>query len=169
MTDYKDLALAQFQKQTELLERIEQNTRKAQRKAGTPKGKGGRVYTDEFEAFWKAYPSGFKVGKGKALDAWIATQAIRPSLDKILGTLEVCKKTDLWKKGTIPHPATWLNQERWLDEPLAKKSQKAPRKCCICGGGPIALTTDGKSYCASPECKKKRYGYEQPTFEEQKQ
>jgi hypothetical protein len=37
----------------------------------------------------------------------------------ILEKIEVYKQTSQWKKDNgefIPHPATWLNQERWNDE-----------------------------------------------------
>lgn len=71
-----------------------------------------------FERFWAAYPR--KVGKGDARKAF--DRAIRkiegpdpPAL--LLAALERVKST--WTDSQfIPHPATWLNGERWNDEPL---------------------------------------------------
>lgn len=71
-----------------------------------------------FDAFWKAYPR--KVGKGAALKAW---RRIKPSdtlTDLMLAAVEQQVRSDQWRKDGgryIPNPATWLNQERWQDEP----------------------------------------------------
>ena len=67
--------------------------------------------------FWSAYPK--KIGKGAAFKAW---KKIKP--DTELGTRivdSVLAHADLpaWKKDGgqyIPHPSTYLNQERWEDE-----------------------------------------------------
>lgn len=70
-----------------------------------------------FEKFWAAYPN--KKAKKLAFQKWIQ---IRPSpelAEKIIGAVEAFKKTDQWKRDKgrfIPHPATYLNQERWEDE-----------------------------------------------------
>lgn len=78
----------------------------------SPKGED-----DGFNTFWKAYPR--KTSKATALKSW---QKIKPDdeLQKtILSALEQHKKTEQWlrdKGQFIPHPATWLNQSRWLDE-----------------------------------------------------
>jgi hypothetical protein len=72
-----------------------------------------------FDIFWQNYPK--KVGKGEALKKW---KKIKPSgvlLSKMLFTLAWQVKSDQWKKDKgqfIPNPATWLNQERWNDEPI---------------------------------------------------
>lgn len=70
-----------------------------------------------FEEFWKAYPR--KVGKGAADKAW---RKIRPSKEialKITDSLSAHIASPEWQRDDgrfIPHPATYLNQERWLDE-----------------------------------------------------
>ena len=72
---------------------------------------------NDFDTFWKAYPR--KVAKGAARTAWDRTKNIRPSLDILLEAIEKQKQQEQWQKdgGTyIPHPATWLRQERWDDE-----------------------------------------------------
>lgn len=72
-------------------------------------------YTQEFLAFWAQYPR--KTGKAAAFRSWRTHKA---PLKECLKALEWQKKSDQWTKDGgqfIPHPATWLNQERWLDEP----------------------------------------------------
>ena len=69
---------------------------------------------DGFDSFWAAYPK--KVGKGAARKAW---RKLKPSGD-ILRAVERQKRSKQWLRESgryIPNPATWLNQERWDDEP----------------------------------------------------
>ena len=85
--------------------------------AGRPAGRGrkaGPVLSEAFQGFWAAYPR--KVGKIKAWKAWPGDSL----LPKILEALAWQTKSVDWTKdrGTfIPHPATYLNQGRWEDEP----------------------------------------------------
>lgn len=71
-----------------------------------------------FADFWKKYPR--RVGKGAAWKAW---QKLHPSADVVgtmLAALEWQRKQDDWLRDGgrfVPHPATWLNQTRWEDEP----------------------------------------------------
>jgi hypothetical protein len=80
---------------------------------------------DGFEEFWKAYPK--KVGKGAAVKAWkraIGSGGIE--LSAVLNAIASQKRCEQWQRDGgqfIPHPATWLNQSRWLDEmPIANHS-----------------------------------------------
>jgi len=69
-----------------------------------------------FEEFWSLYPR--KVGKACAFRSF--------KIHKCSEVMETIKKaiseqlvSDQWQKDGgqfIPHPTTWLNQERWLDE-----------------------------------------------------
>jgi len=63
-----------------------------------------------FAAFWEAYPR--KVGKGAARKAYAA--AIRRGTpEQLLAAVKAqCMAGDQY----TPHPTTWLNQDRWLDE-----------------------------------------------------
>ena len=63
-----------------------------------------------FEAFWKAYPR--KVGKPDAKTKF-STACKRFPLDEIMEGLARYKFRD--DPQYIPHPATWLHQERWRD------------------------------------------------------
>jgi hypothetical protein len=70
-----------------------------------------------FDEWYRNYPR--KVAKGAARKAWEKTEKIRPPLEKMLKVLELQKKTEQWRSEGgkyIPHPATYLNQERWDDE-----------------------------------------------------
>ncbi len=73
-----------------------------------------------FDKFWQAYPK--KADKGKALTAWkdICNKPPkdRPSWKTLRKAIHHQKKSERWQEGRfIPHPATWLNQSRWLDDP----------------------------------------------------
>ena len=70
------------------------------------------IYTS-FSEFWNAYPR--KVGKKAAM---LKYNRIRPELHaKIMAALEAHKQSKQWQNPMyIPHPTTWLNQERWDDE-----------------------------------------------------
>lgn len=70
---------------------------------------------DGFNTFWAAYPR--KEGKKTAQAAWAKIK--NPDIDLILDAISKQKKTIQWtkEKGSfIPHPTTWLNQERWNDD-----------------------------------------------------
>jgi hypothetical protein len=72
----------------------------------------------EFDQFWAAYPR--KTGKEAARRAWTNRSNIRPDLQTILDALAWQKQQDQWLRdggAYVPHPATWLNQGRWSDEP----------------------------------------------------
>tara|TARA_R100000544_G_scaffold29061_2_gene15494 strand:+ start:833 stop:1426 length:594 start_codon:yes stop_codon:yes gene_type:complete len=77
--------------------------------------KKNRVEVDNgFELFWNNYPK--KVGKGKAEIAWIKHS---PNIDLVLKTLTWQKESKEWFKENgafIPHPTTYINGKRWLDE-----------------------------------------------------
>lgn len=72
-----------------------------------------------FEKFWETYPR--KEGKGAAKAAYI--KAVHKFGGNIHATIidatrRYANNPNLPEKKFIPHPATWLNQERWLDEDL---------------------------------------------------
>ena len=68
-----------------------------------------------FEEFWKAYPR--KISKKVAEVIFGRIKA--DQFDAIMAGLEKYKATPQWLKDGgqfIPHPTTWLRQERWKDE-----------------------------------------------------
>jgi len=80
---------------------------------------------EPFDRFWTAYPS--KIGKGLARKAYAdaITKARKAGATDphalMLTGLAKATASARWKDPTytIPNPATWLNQERWDDEPCA--------------------------------------------------
>ena len=81
------------------------------------------IKISQFDEFWKLYPR--KVDKGKALTIWkrLANKKDSPNWTDIKNALQEQIDTDRWKTPKfIPHPATWLNQSRWLDDPSEMKS-----------------------------------------------
>jgi hypothetical protein len=68
-----------------------------------------------FEEFWQAYPR--KVSKGAASKAYVKAIG-KASPVVLLSTLEGWKKSKAFPTEAqyIPHPATWLNAERWNDQ-----------------------------------------------------
>lgn len=73
-----------------------------------------------FEDFWKQYPN--KTAKKKALQSWERIFIVNKPDElfvSIMAGLERAKKMPQWVKDGgqyVPHPTTWLNQERWMDE-----------------------------------------------------
>ena len=74
------------------------------------------IKPNEFDAFWTVYPR--KVGKGDAIKAYAKARR-KASAESILSSVALLERAyDGQPKTFIPHPATWLNAERWTDEPL---------------------------------------------------
>lgn len=76
------------------------------------------MHHEDFDRFWAAYPR--RVGKGKARKAF--EKAIKTTtLAAMLDALAWQRNQPQWVKDGgeyVPHPTTWLNQERWADEPF---------------------------------------------------
>ena len=68
-----------------------------------------------FDAFWSAYPR--RQGKGAAKSAWKrATKKARP--DRIIAAAARYRDDPNREDDFTALPSTWLNQERWDDDPL---------------------------------------------------
>jgi hypothetical protein len=77
-----------------------------------------------FDEFWAAYPK--KTGKGAALKVWCRMKDHRNVLGLILEALRWQLASEQWTKDGgqyVPNPSTYLNQERWLDEPIEIKTK----------------------------------------------
>lgn len=87
----------------------------------SPVGEG-----DLFPQFWEIYPR--KVGKDAAVKAFAKRKPDKQLLDCMVkaifaqGLSEKCKRGD---GQFVPHPATWLNEGRWLDE-VDQKTKPQP-------------------------------------------
>lgn len=67
-----------------------------------------------FARFWEAYPS--KVGKRAAELAFPKALKRAGTVEPMLVGLERSKRHWRDADAMIPHPTTWLNQDRWLDD-----------------------------------------------------
>ena len=91
------------------------------------KTKPDKIIVDStFDVYWSAYP--VKVSKKKAQDIYFKLEKKNalPDIDTHIKIINKWKQTENWKDiKFIPHPTTWLNQERWNDEiPEIKKDIK---------------------------------------------
>lgn len=82
-----------------------------------------------FELFWSAYPRRTK--KAPAKTAFVRALK-KTTLDAMLTALEWQREQESWNDRDecgvlryVPHPSTWLNQERWDDERPQKRSTAA--------------------------------------------
>ena len=76
-----------------------------------------RGFTDGFDRFWDAYPR--KKGKAAALKAWSVLFPNHELIETILAAVTAQRDWPEWRRDAgqfVPHPATWLHQQRWHDE-----------------------------------------------------
>jgi hypothetical protein len=81
-------------------------------------GTNGTGLDERFETFWLSFPK--KVAKKAAHAAWRKRHPGVELTERILTALTWQRSQDSWLRDGgkyIPNPATWLNQERWEDEP----------------------------------------------------
>ena len=116
--EIKDSKTLEKHESLRLLEENKKNTHA--QPVAKPSKKLPRVAADDpgFMEFWASYPR--RVGKVKAAQWWERRWPNDEELMAILHGLDMW--TDYWQeRGTelqyIPHPATWLNAERWNEEP----------------------------------------------------
>ncbi len=83
---------------------------------------------DPFEDFWKVYPK--KKSKGAARKAFEnALKKEGVTGDVLIDAVNRQRYGSQWTKDNgqfIPYPATWLNQERWEDEPDVDNESRKP-------------------------------------------
>lgn len=98
-----------------------------------------------FNEFWSIYPK--KIGKGDAKKWWKKNRPGEALVQKMLRAVAAQSETDQWKRDGgkyVPNPATWLNQERWEDDPETFPKGN-PRQERI----PLVSTTE--SYVSRPK------------------
>lgn len=77
-----------------------------------------------FDRLWQAYPN--KTGKGAARKAFDKARDKAP-LATMLAAIELQRGWRRWQEGFVPNPATWLNQERWADQPEESANARRER------------------------------------------
>ncbi|MFI8254117.1 hypothetical protein [Streptomyces filamentosus] len=92
--------------------------------APTPKKDPAPDLLEGFDEFWAAYPR--RIAKAPARAAW--TKAIKRGAKPTDITAAAARAAAQWRSQNtetkfIPHPATWLNGERYDDEPEPAPAQ----------------------------------------------
>lgn len=78
-----------------------------------------------FEEFWQLYPR--KTGKLAAARRWAQLKPDAETCIQIAATLQW--QIHEWDDPQfIPHPATWLHQGRWMDEPPTMRTRTTTEK-----------------------------------------
>src|SRR3546814_15215064 len=93
-----------------------------------------RKYPPDFEAFFKAYPTG--AAKAAAFVAWQKAEGIRPPLAELIAAIEQRHRHHQWLEAnrhsapSWPYAATWLNGPRWAarSEVPTQRVQPAPEQ-----------------------------------------
>jgi hypothetical protein len=78
---------------------------------------------DAFDIFWVNYPR--KTGKGAAKRAFWKAAANNQMAEILDGVVRMSQDPNLPETQFIPHPATWLNRDGWLDEPYPVRIKSA--------------------------------------------
>jgi hypothetical protein len=100
-----------------------------------------------FDRFWSVYPR--KVGRAKARSTWLRLAPSDETVKAILAAVERAKKSPQWQDDGgryIPHPTTWLAQERWTDELDAQGVNGSMVADEVWGSAPMAYA------CTNPDC-----------------
>ena len=89
-----------------------------------PKPKGKRLlYSEDFEAFWKAFPSGRKSAKKAAYQAW--EKAVKDcDPQTIINAATDYAASDVGCGEYVKGPQPWLNQGCWEDDRDAWKAKR---------------------------------------------
>ncbi|MGW4950631.1 hypothetical protein [Streptomyces parvulus] len=95
--------------------------------ASPPRKRPAAPANTGFTEFWEAYPR--KVAKGTARTAW--AKALKRGATAQHITAAAARAAAQWRAAHteprfIPHPATWLNGERYDDEPEQPPNQNQP-------------------------------------------
>jgi hypothetical protein len=111
------------QKSTDVQQKSTEPNPEAVTEAVTKRIKPLVTYSDDFLAFWEAYPK--KTAKGSAWQEW---QKAKPPLTEVLKALEWQCVSKKWIEGFILDPERYIKKRCWEDEPAPKGEtrQKEP-------------------------------------------
>ena len=89
---------------------------------GSNNFRSNNTFKDKFsDEFWEAYPK--KMAKGQAKRAWAKAFILDHPQEIVEAAKRYAKAQDGKDKQFIPYPASWLNAERWKDEPEEQKEE----------------------------------------------
>jgi hypothetical protein len=117
------------------------------------KDKELRACRDWFEDFWELYPR--KVAKAKAWDKWQKLKPDEELFQEIMEGLKRYIQSDQWQQDEgqfIPHPLTFLNQERWNDDVGVRLPRSELPKCPNCGKSLENELRNRSSHCYNSDC-----------------
>lgn len=75
-----------------------------------------------FGDFWDAWPRHPRKRDRKACEAKWKARRLDAIADTIIANVKALEQTDEWKRGFIPLPETYLNNDRWNDEVIAAEA-----------------------------------------------
>lgn len=86
----------------------------------------GEILCDSFEDWYKEYPR--KISKANAKKSYLSAlkKVDKDILLKAVKNFSIVVRNDKTEEKFIPHPSTWLNQERWEDYKPKVKTQALP-------------------------------------------
>lgn len=70
-----------------------------------------------FDRWWATYPN--KQGKEPARKKWASLKLDAHADEIIAATAKLAAEDDKWLRGFVPMGSTFINQQRWTDEPMA--------------------------------------------------
>ena len=117
-----------FQLDTEEKRREEKRSEKKRKSTRTETKIEKKEVESNFDTFWETYPR--KVSKKKAQQTWSKIAPTGELFQAIIQGLEKAKRSPQWTKDGgqyIPHPTTWLNQERWTDEDTTAPARRVDK------------------------------------------
>ena len=110
-------------------EEKEEDKEKEKDKDKDKKKEKADALASKFARFWSVYPR--HEAKQTALRAFQKINPDESLLETMLSAIARFKETAQWQENGgqfIPHPATWLNQRRWEDEPLKAETRSVFQK-----------------------------------------
>ncbi len=105
------------------LDKPELSDREIAERVGKTKEYHQRVvvkYSDDFEKFWKEYPTARRYGKLASWWAWKKMNGGRPPIEIVLLALKEWKESDLWTRDGgqyVCSPEKFIREMRWESEP----------------------------------------------------
>lgn len=100
-------------------------------------GKAAKQTAARFPEFWAAYP--VKKGRADALKKWMSKGCDAMADQIIAHVRRMERQDDDWLRGFIPHGSTYINGERWEDEPKKDKVATTPAPAAETFGPAAAL------------------------------
>jgi hypothetical protein len=98
----------------------------------------------DFETFWHVYPR--KVGKLAAMKAYAKALTLATAAELEQGAIRYGWETMNTELQYVAHPKTWLNQGRWMDEPMTTTGATIPHSMMTCPHDPPCVLP-GRDAC----------------------